>query len=154
MRVYNRLKPEREITVPVYAAPFNIAQQASTVVGELLRDYAANPGYSHNDYSDAMVSGAEEIERSYGKVQHIQSQLSQLQEENARLKVETKRLDYILEKSAMVMDNSLAKGGEDMFRVYWLLYPEDRICQVQTTWHSSPREAIDAAIEKQRKGQS
>jgi hypothetical protein len=68
------------------SAPLNIAQQAPTVISECLREYAANPGYSHSDYADSMISGAEEIEIAYGKVQYLQTQLTQAQEENARLK--------------------------------------------------------------------
>jgi hypothetical protein len=37
-----------------------------TDISERLREYAANPGYSHNDYADTMRAAAEEIERYYG----------------------------------------------------------------------------------------
>jgi hypothetical protein len=37
-----------------------------TDISQRLREYAGNPGYSHNDYADTMRQAAEEIERYYG----------------------------------------------------------------------------------------
>lgn len=40
-----------------------VSEQASTDLPKLLREYASNSGYSHNDYADIMRSAADEIER-------------------------------------------------------------------------------------------
>lgn len=34
-----------------------------TTTADYLREYAANPGYSHADYADVMRKGADELER-------------------------------------------------------------------------------------------
>lgn len=39
---------------------------APTDISKHLREYAANPGYSHNDYADVMRTAADECERFYG----------------------------------------------------------------------------------------
>lgn len=44
--------------------------EVQSLVGEL-RDYAANPGYSHNDYAETMLSAADTIE-----LQHAMSALA------------------------------------------------------------------------------
>lgn len=43
-----------------------VDERAPTDISKRLREYASNPGYSHNDYADTMRAAAEEIERYYG----------------------------------------------------------------------------------------
>lgn len=55
--------------VPLYTAPVPAAGVQPTVPTDIsarLREYAGNPGYSHNDYADTMRIAADECERFYG----------------------------------------------------------------------------------------
>jgi hypothetical protein len=55
-------------TLAASPVPANDVQgeRKSTDLSKQLREYAKNPGYSHNDYADTMRQAADEIERYYG----------------------------------------------------------------------------------------
>lgn len=57
---------EKLIALATPAPVQQAAPSAPTDISAQLREYAGNPGYSHNDYADTMRQAADEIERYYG----------------------------------------------------------------------------------------
>ena len=50
--------------------------QQPTDLSKQLREYAADSGYSHNDYADTMLAAASEIERYTERVSYLEENLN------------------------------------------------------------------------------
>lgn len=51
-------------------------EQQPTDLSKQLREYAADSGYSHNDYADTMLAAASEIERCTERVSYLERVLN------------------------------------------------------------------------------
>jgi len=73
--------------------------RAPTDISARLREYASNPGYSHNDYADTMRIAADECERFYGGM------LAWKQT------AEKKDRDWAAERTARIDDRCIARAA-------------------------------------------
>lgn len=85
--------------------------QQPTDLSKQLREYAADSGYSHNDYADTMLAAASEIERCAARLAASQAQQEPLKvSENWREPLSADAMQRL--KNLGVLDKSPAPEGD------------------------------------------
>jgi len=84
-----------------------------TDISKQLREYAADSGYSHNDYADTMLAAASEIERCAARLEALQTQQPAQEPVGSDYTVLIGRLAYALKKANPESDLPIKATGGD-----------------------------------------
>jgi hypothetical protein len=126
-----------------------VAGSEPTEISAQLRDFAGNPGYSHNDYADVMRRAADECDRFYNgmlawkKTAHkkdADAQSERMGRVNDRIK---SRAAVALEDLIMQHRIAIAPEYEGGFHAY--IY-RDQDAALNAGYGATPREAVDIAL--------
>lgn len=115
-------------TLAAHPAPSSDAA-LPTDISTKLREYASNPGYSHNDYADVMRTAADECERFYGGM------VAWKETAQAKDRSWSKHVEEIVEKRLAAHPANGAQAEDINFAL--LSKEEMQTIENQFNWHNA-----------------